>query len=492
MLKEKRKKGTSMRNINLKNTYIQLPDKFFTRQIPETVPRPELVILNENLADFLGMEPEFLKSTEGVEILAGNRVPEGSYPISQAYAGHQFGHFTMLGDGRAVLLGEARGRDGQFYDIQLKGSGKTPFSRGGDGKAALGPMLREYIISEGMYGLKIPTTRSLSVCRTGESIIREEVLPGAVLVRAARSHIRVGTFEYAAAFLGESDVKKLADYTIQRHYPEVMESGYPYLEFLKAVVRNQAETVAKWLLVGFIHGVMNTDNMSVSGETIDYGPCAFMDVYDPETVFSSIDREGRYSYRKQPEIALWNLNRLAETLLPLLAEKERASLNLAQETVSEFWKDFQEVWMQGMRGKLGLFQPKEGDRGLIEQLLFLMKVYHADYTNTFLELTLEKEESSFFQNREVKAWKGLWEERVKQQNHSKEEIRKRMQENNPVIIPRNYLVEDALERAWRNGEIEHLKELVKALQNPFDYANISSKYTKTPENNKCYKTFCGT
>lgn len=481
-----------MRNINLKNTYIQLPDKFFTKQVPETVPSPELVILNEKLADFLGMEPEFLKSTEGVDILAGNQVPRGSYPISQAYAGHQFGHFTMLGDGRAVLLGECMGRDGQSYDIQLKGSGKTLYSRGGDGKAALGPMLREYIISEAMYGLKIPTTRSLSVCRTGESIIREEVLPGAVLVRVARSHIRVGTFEYAVAFLGESDVKKLADYTIKRHYPEVIESGHLYLEFLKAVVRNQAETVAKWQLAGFIHGVMNTDNMSVSGETIDYGPCAFMDVYDPKTVFSSIDREGRYAYGKQPGIAMWNLSRLAETLLPLLAKEEKEAVKPAQEAVNGFRKEYDRVWLQGMRGKLGLFQQREEDRGLIEQLLLLMKVYQADYTNTFLELTLEKEESSFFQNREVKEWKGLWEERVKQQNHSKEEIRKKMQENNPVIIPRNYLVEDALERAWKDDDIEPLKELVKAVQNPFDYSNISSKYTKTPEKNKCYKTFCGT
>ena len=447
---------------------------------------------NEELADFLGMDPEFLKSTEGVEMLAGNQVPEGSHPIAQAYAGHQFGYFTMLGDGRAVLLGECMGLDGMSYDIQLKGSGKTLFSRGGDGKAVLGPMLREYIISEGMYGLKIPTTRSLSVCRTGESVIREEVLPGAVLVRVARSHIRVGTFEYAAAFLGENDVKKLADYTLQRHYPKVLESSHPYLEFLKTVVKNQAETVAKWQLTGFIHGVMNTDNMTVSGETIDYGPCAFMDEYDPETVFSSIDREGRYAYGQQPGIAMWNLSRLAETLLPLLAEEEKEAVRLAQEAVNGFRKEYDRVWMQGMRGKLGLLQQKEEDRGLIEQLLLLMKVYQADYTNTFLGLTLEKEESSFFQNREVKAWKNLWEERRKKQNHSREEIRTRMQESNPVLIPRNYLVEDALERAWKDYDIEPVKELVKAIQNPFDYCNIPAKYTKTPEKNKCYKTFCGT
>lgn len=492
MLKEKQKKGKYMRNINLKNTYIQLPDKFYVKQLPDIVPDPKLVILNENLADFLEMESEFLKDTEGVEMLTGNQVPKGSYPISQAYAGHQFGHFTMLGDGRAVLLGERMGLDGQSYDIQLKGSGKTSFSRGGDGKAVLGPMLREYIISEGMYGLKIPTTRSLSVCKTGESIIREGVFPGAVLVRVARSHIRVGTFEYAAAFLGENEVKMLADYTICRHYPEVMASAHPYLEFLKAVVKNQAETVAKWQLVGFIHGVMNTDNMTVSGETIDYGPCAFMDDYNPETVFSSIDREGRYAYGKQPGIAMWNLSCFAETLLPLLAKEEKEAVKLAQEAVEGFREEYGRVWLQGMRGKLGLFQQSEEDRGLIERLLSLMRLYQADYTNTFLELTLETEEGSFFQNKEVKAWKDLWKRRVKQQNYSKEEIREKMQENNPVVIPRNHLVEEVLEHAWKNDEIEPLKELVKAVQRPFDYCNIPSKYTKIPEKNKCYKTFCGT
>lgn len=481
-----------MQNINFQNTYEQLPDSFFSYQLPEKVASPELVIFNEKAAEFLELDREFLKSREGIEILCGNRIPEGSSPISQAYAGHQFGHFVMLGDGRAVLLGECAGKDGQSYDIQLKGSGRTPYSRGGDGKAVLGPMLREYIISEGMHGLRIPTTRSLSVCRTGERVIRDGIHPGAVLVRIAKSHIRVGTFEYAAAFLEKNDVKKLADYTIQRHFPEVRKKGQPYLEFLKAVVRNQAELVTKWQLSGFIHGVMNTDNMTVSGETIDYGPCAFLDIYDPETVFSSIDREGRYAYGRQPEMAVWNLSRMAETLLPLLAEDEKESVSLAREVVAGFWKQYQENWERGMRRKLGLFQKKEENRALMEQLLFLMKIHQADYTNTFLELTLGKETCGFFEQPAVKAWKSLWESRLRQENHSRNEIRQRMQETNPVLIPRNYLVEEALERAEKNGDMTSVKTLVSALQNPFDYNNIPLQYTKTPEKIEGYQTFCGT
>lgn len=481
-----------MKNINLENTYARLPEKFFSRQLPEPVPGPELVVLNEELAHFLGLETEFLRSREGAEILAGNRVTEGSEPISQAYAGHQFGHFTMLGDGRAVLLGECMGRDGKRYDIQLKGSGRTPYSRDGDGKAVLGPMLREYIISEGMYGLRIPTTRSLSVCTTGENVMREQILPGAVLARVAGSHIRVGTFEYAAAFLGKEDVKKLADHTIGRHFPEAAESGSPYLDFLKAVVKNQAETIAKWLLAGFVHGVMNTDNMTISGETIDYGPCAFLDEFDPDAVFSSIDREGRYAFRKQPEIGIWNLTRFAETLLPLLAEKERTALNLAHEAVADYWKEFQQSWVEGMRGKLGLFEKKETDRGLVEQLLTLMKIHHADYTNTFLDLTMEREEQPFFQIADVKAWKNVWEKRLRQENRSREEVRARMEENNPVVIPRNYLVEEALERAWKDHDSRPVEALAKAVRNPYDYQNIPTAYTKTPQKNKCYRTYCGT
>ena len=480
------------REIILKNTYQKLPKQFFTRQLPETVPDPELVVLNKEVAEFLGMEQEFLKSREGVEVLCGNRIPEKSSPLSQAYAGHQFGHFTMLGDGRAVLLGECTGRDGQSYDVQLKGSGKTPYSRGGDGKAVLGPMLREYIISEGMYGLKIPTTRSLSVCKTGESIVREQILPGAVLVRIARSHIRVGTFEYAAAFLGEEYVKELADYAIQRHFPEVSESRQPYLEFLKAVVQRQAETIAKWQLAGFIHGVMNTDNMTISGETIDYGPCAFLDVYEPETVFSSIDRQGRYAYHKQPEIAVWNLSRLAETLLLLYGKNEQEPLEYVREVVQGFRKQYQQNWLAGMCKKLGIFQAGEQERMLADQLLSLMKIHQADYTNTFLELTLGTEKDSFFQKSGVREWKNMWEERLRAENHSREEIVQRMRENNPVVIPRNYLVEEALERAEKSGEMELVNRLAKAVRNPFDYENIPWEYTKIPEKKEGYQTFCGT
>lgn len=480
-----------MQDINFRNTYTQLPEDFFVRQRPERVPVPELVLLNKELAEFFGLE-EFLKSRAGLEVLCGNQIPEKSTPISQAYAGHQFGHFTMLGDGRAVLLGECRGKDGKYYDIQLKGSGRTPYSRNGDGKAVLGPMLREYIISEGMYGLGIPTTRSLSVCRTGEDILRERILPGAVLVRIARSHIRVGTFEYAAAFLEKEDRKKLADYTIRRHFPEIMERRNPYPEFLKAVVKRQAETIAKWQQTGFVHGVMNTDNMTVSGETIDYGPCAFLDIYEPGTVFSSIDREGRYAYEKQPEMAVWNLCRLAEALLPLLAENEAEAVGFAREAVTDFRKEYKQNWLNGMRKKLGLFQEREEDILLIQKLLSLMTLYQSDYTNTFLQLTLGEESETFFQKEDVKAWKHLWKERIRVENRSQGEVRQRMQENNPTVIPRNHLVEEALEAAEKKRDIKPAEKLIRAVRNPFDYTNIPMEYTEIPQRQECYRTFCGT
>jgi len=369
---------------NLDNSYARLPELFFTSTNPTAVNAPELIILNYPLATSLGLNVQALQSQDGVAVLAGNHIPEGALPLAQAYAGHQFGRFTMLGDGRAVLLGEQITPLGERFDIQLKGSGKTPYSRGGDGRAALGPMLREYIISEAMHALGIATTRSLAVVTTGETIIRETDQPGAILTRVAVSHLRIGTFQYVSKWGTVEDLRSLADYTLQRHFPDVDAAPNQYLFLLQEVIKRQAVLIAKWQLVGFIHGVMNTDNMALSGETIDYGPCAFMDSYDPATVFSSIDIHGRYAYGNQPHIAGWNLARFAETLLPLLHVDQAQAINLAQNAISEFSELYHHNWLAGMRAKLGIYNVETQDESLIEGLLNMMQKYGADYTNTFL------------------------------------------------------------------------------------------------------------
>ena len=353
-----------------------------------------MIIFNDSLATSLGLDVQALKSEEGLAVLAGNRIPEGALPLAQAYAGHQFGHFAMLGDGRAMLIGEQITPLGERFDIQLKGSGRTPYSRGGDGRAALGPMLREYIISEAMHALGIPTTRSLAVVTTGESIIRETDLPGAILTRVAASHLRFGTFQYVAKWGTDEELRSLADYALQRHFPEIEADESRYLALLQEVIKRQAALVAKWQLVGFIHGVMNTDNMTISGETIDYGPCAFMDTYDPATVFSSIDIQGRYAYGNQPNIVGWNLARFAETLIPLLHEDYAEGAKLAQDAISDFPEQYHSNWLTGMRAKLGLFNEEKQDESLIEDLLRMMEKYHADYTNTFRALTFNKLEDT--------------------------------------------------------------------------------------------------
>ena len=368
---------------NFDNSYARLPKTFFTLQNPTPVSSPKLVIFNESLATSLGLNGSALQREDGIGILAGNIIPQGATPLAQAYAGHQFGHFNMLGDGRAVLLGEQINPQGERVDIQLKGSGRTPYSRGGDGRAALGPMLREYIISEAMHALGIPTSRSLAVVSTGESVIRETNLPGAILTRVAASHIRVGTFQYAATWGKDGELQALADYTIKRHFPDIEEDENRYLSLLQEVIKRQAELIAKWQLVGFIHGVMNTDNMAISGESIDFGPCAFMDTYDPETVFSSIDREGRYAYGNQPYMAGWNLARFAESLLPLLHENQEQAIEIAEDAISNFAELYQSNWLAGMRAKLGIFNEETEDQPLIEDLLNMMQQYRADYTNTF-------------------------------------------------------------------------------------------------------------
>lgn len=485
--------------ILLKNTFIKLPNLFYTKQLPDSIPSPHIWILNDKLARDLELNLAFLQSKEGAEFLSGNQVLENTNPIAQAYAGHQFGYFTMLGDGRAILLGEYQAKDGERYDIQLKGSGRTPYSRGGDGKAALGPMLREYIISEGMHGLGIPTTRSLAVSITGETVIREEMLEGAVLTRIAKSHIRVGTFEYASKFLGNESVKALADYTIKRHFPMIEDSKedassnvYHYL--LQQVIKKQAYLIAKWQLAGFIHGVMNTDNMAVSGETIDYGPCAFMDRYKPDTVFSSIDTKKRYAYQNQPTIAMWNLARFSETLLPLLEPNPSKAVQIAEKEIMKFAQLYQKYWLDGMGKKLGIFSVKKEDINLIKQLLDLMQKYKADYTDTFFQLSRGTvEQLEMYPTQGFQQWLSLWKNRLSFQNQPEEEAQKIMQQNNPTIIPRNYLVEEALEAAVKNQDKSIMKKFVDALQNPYDYDNIPIPYTKVPKENSCsYKTYCGT
>src|SRR5580765_2914060 len=369
------------------NTYAALPASFFARVAPTPVAAPRLIKLNRALAVHLGLDPDLLDSPEGAEILAGKRIPEGADPIAMAYAGHQFGHFVpQLGDGRAILLGEVIDKDGVRRDIQLKGSGPTPFSRRGDGRAALGPVLREYIVSEAMATLGVPTTRSLAAVVTGESVMRETALPGAVLTRVASSHIRVGTFQYFAARGDTEGVRRLADHVIGRHCPDLARADRPYHALLDAVIARQAELVARWLLVGFIHGVMNTDNTSISGETIDYGPCAFMDEYNPATVFSSIDEMGRYAYANQPQIALWNLTRLAECLLPLFSDDKDKAIEQAQFILGEFAEKFSATYQAGLRAKIGLFTQRDGDEALVQDLLDAMAKNQADFTLTFRHL----------------------------------------------------------------------------------------------------------
>ncbi len=471
---------------NFNNSYANLPDIFYTKQPPTPVPTAKLVIFNEALALYLGVSPQ-------VEVLAGNELPEGAEPLAQAYAGHQFGHFTMLGDGRAVLLGEQITNTVERFDIQLKGSGRTPYSRGGDGRAALGPMLREYIISEAMFALGIPTTRSLAVVTTGETVRREKNHPGAVLTRVASSHIRVGTFEYASHFGTKNDVTSLADYTISRHFPAIATEQNRYLLLLREVVKLQADLIAKWQLVGFIHGVMNTDNMAICGETIDYGPCAFMDDYHPDTVFSSIDIHGRYAYKNQPKIAAWNLARFAETLLPLLHDDTDKAVKLAQDEVERFRDLYHNHWLTGMSAKLGLFNSEEDDESLINELLQLMEQQRADYTNTFRSLTLDRyPNEAIFSNPDYYDWNKRWQARLGRQSQTTDEIKALMKRYNPAIIPRNHRVEQALSAA-EQGDLTNLQALLSALENPYGYTSEQEDLWELPPSEFCnYQTFCGT
>lgn len=478
---------------NFDNSYANLPKAFYSIISPNPVRSPKLVFLNNPLSISLGLDIETLKGEDGIAVLAGNRIPEGALPLAQAYAGHQFGHFTMLGDGRAMLIGEQITPFGERFDIQLKGSGRTPYSRGGDGRAALGPMLREYIISEAMYALDIPTTRSLAVITTGETVNREKALQGAILTRVASSHIRVGTFQYASKWASVDELRALADYTLQRHYSEAKDEENCYLFLLREVIKRQAKLIAKWQLVGFIHGVMNTDNMTICGETIDYGPCAFMDAYNSETVFSSIDTQGRYAYGNQEYIGGWNLSRFAETLLPLIHDNQEKAIQLAQDEISEYSELFHLYWIEGIRAKLGLFNVEKEDESLIESLFELMNIYRADYTNTFRALTLDRLiDSELFNAMEFSQWYKKWQERLGRQKESKESVHNLMKSKNPAVIPRNHRVEEALEAA-NHGDYSVMQKLLKVLENPYDYSPEQTVYTSPPES--CanpYRTFCGT
>lgn len=479
---------------NLDSSYACLPEMFFSSLKPTPVSSPKLIVLNYPLALALGLSHQVLQSQDGIAVLAGNRIPEGALPLAQAYAGHQFGHFTMLGDGRAVLIGEQITPQGERFDIQLKGAGKTPYSRRGDGRAALGPMLREYIISEAIHALGIATTRSLAVVATGEAVIRETIQPGAILTRVAASHLRVGTFQYVSNWGTSEELRVLADYTLKRHFPDLEAEENRYLALLQEVIKRQAALIAKWQLVGFIHGVMNTDNMTLSGETIDYGPCAFMDAYDPSTVFSSIDTQGRYAYGNQPYIAGWNLSRFAETLLPLLHADEGQAVKLAQAAISDFTELYYRNWLTGMRGKLGMFGEEAQDKWLIENLLNMMQKYHADYTNTFLALTFDVlKDTVLFGTEEFTRWHGLWQARLDRQQTAQISAQQQMRSCNPALIPRNHRVEAALEAAVKEGDFSVLEKLLDVLSSPYTHSPAQVDYSTLPAVSASpYRTFCGT
>lgn len=488
------RKATIETGWNFDNSYARLPESFFSSLKPVPVRSPKLIILNYPLAASLGLNVQALRSEDGAAVLSGNRLPEGAMPLAQAYAGHQFGHFTMLGDGRALLLGEQVTPLGERFDIQLKGSGRTPYSRGGDGRAALGPMLREYIISEAMHALGIATTRSLAVVTTGESVIRETDQPGAVLTRVAASHLRVGTFQYVSKWGTEEELRILADYTLQRHFPDVDAVENRYLILLQEVSKRQAELIAKWQLVGFIHGVMNTDNMALSGETIDYGPCAFMDEYDPATVFSSIDIQGRYAFGNQPRMAGWNLARFAETLLPLLHVNKEQAVRLAQDAISNFTELYHSNWFTGMKEKLGMFNEEMQDESLVNDLLSMMQKYRADYTNTFRALTFDRtEDTLLFGSAEFAQWYKLWQARLGRQQEPKASSQQLMRKSNPALIPRNHRIEAALEAAVKQGDLSVMERLLDVLSSPYTHSLEQADYSTLPEpSTRPYRTFCGT
>ena len=475
------------------NTYSRLPKVMSSQLTPIPVENPKLTIFNHGFSKELGLDFSSLNNNQIASIFSGNLLPKESKCIAQAYAGHQFGYFTMLGDGRAILIGEHLSKNNKRFDIQFKGSGKTPYSRNGDGRAALGPMLREYIVSEAMHSLGIPTTRSLAVVKTGENVIRETPLPGAILTRVAASHIRVGTFQYVTATEDEKNLKTLFDYTIDRHYPKIKDSKTPAIDLLKIVMEKQIKLVVDWMRVGFIHGVMNTDNMTISGETIDYGPCAFMDAYDPETVFSSIDQQGRYAYSNQPGITKWNLTRFAETLLPLIDKNKDKAIKIVTEIINNFGEIYKKNWLEMMRKKLGLIEKKNNDEKLIKDLLSLLHEQKADYTNTFCSLMNENvQNDKIFNNKEFIDWHQKWKECLAKNNNSTEESLKLMRSVNPIVIPRNHKVEEVLDAANKD-DLNPFHDFLKVLEKPYENQIKNNNYqSPAPPSEKKYQTFCGT
>ena len=485
--------------MRLDNSYARLPARFYVRTDPTAVKNPRLIHLNTGLAQELGLDVETLRSAAGVAVLAGNALPDDALPLAMAYAGHQFGHFVpQLGDGRAILLGERVDPLGRRWDMQLKGSGRTPFSRGGDGRSALGPVIREYVLSEAMHALGIPTTRSLAAVDTGEMVMRETVMPGGVLTRIASSHVRVGTFEYFAARQDADALRRLADFVIERHHPDATEAANPYIALYQAVCDAHAALVARWMHVGFIHGVMNTDNTAISGETIDYGPCAFMDEYDPATVFSSIDRQGRYAFGKQGAIAQWNLARFGETLLTLMDDEEAARA-AAVHALESFQPTFQRCWLTGMRRKLGLRAERDDDATLVQDWLDLMQRHRADHTLAFRELSDAAQGEDrplaerFAQDPALGAWLARWRQRLRQEKRTADACMADMQAANPARIPRNHNVEKAISAAVQDGDFGEMRDLIDALSAPYQEQPRWARYAVAPKpEERVTQTFCGT
>lgn len=496
----------TLMQIPFDNRYVTLGEGFFARANPTPVEKPELIKFNDTLARELGISTDQVAAL-GAAVFSGNLLPEGAEPLAMAYAGHQFGQFNpQLGDGRALLLGEIKGPGGARYDIHLKGSGPTRFSRNGDGRSALGPVLREYLVSEAMHKLNVPTTRALAAVTTGEPVAREHLVPGGVITRVASSFVRVGTFQYFAARDDYAAVKQLADYVIEKNYPQIGDSQKPYIAFLQAVVERQAALIAQWMQLGFIHGVMNTDNMSIAGETIDYGPCAFMDAYQHNQVFSSIDRQGRYAYSNQPSIGLWNLTRLAETLLPLLDEDPQAAVSTAQEVLGAYAEHYASEWLAGMREKCGLTACRDvesdEDKTLIDDLLDVMADNRADFTLTFYHLSRLSDQASaqdgglralFDNTAQIDAWLAKWRQRLGLQTHSDEARQEAMQATNPVYIPRNHQIEAAIRAAEDRADFSVFHELHAVLQNPYRQQAGKDRYMQAPRPEEVVEyTFCGT
>lgn len=482
------------------NSYARLPERFSAAVLPTPVKAPQLIAFNRPLADELGLDVAGLDDDRLAAIFSGNTVPQGAEPLAMAYAGHQFGGFVpQLGDGRAILLGEVIDRNGKRRDIQLKGSGPTPFSRRGDGRAALGPVLREYIVSEAMYALGIPATRALAAVLSGERVQREIGLPGGVFTRVAASHIRVGTFQFFAAREDNEGIRALADYVIDRHYPEARQAETPYLALLQGIASRQLDLVSRWLMVGFIHGVMNTDNMAVSGETIDFGPCAFLDEYHPNKVFSSIDAQGRYAYNNQPGVAQWNIARLAECLLPLLDPEVDKAAELANAVLADFAANFPKRWLSGMRRKLGLVTQEDDDTALVQALLAMMQTSEADFTLTFRRLShaadgdAEAFRGMFIDLAGADAWLERWRDRAGREGIPAGERKAAMLAVNPAIIPRNHRIEELIAAAVEDGDFEPFHQMLAAIAQPFEEPDETAIYMQAPMNHeRVSRTFCGT